>query len=291
MEWQYIDHFLTVAKYEHMTKAAEQLNITQPALSRSIAKLEDELGVPLFIRDNKRIKLNRYGLMFKHRAFNVKTEMQLAKKEIHEMLDPDYGEISIGFLHTLGIDKIPKLLADFQEKYPKTTFKLTQANTKNLINMMYDDKIDFCFTTITGEEIKRNYCCHHLWDEQLYFTVSKTHKFAFKQSIELNELVDEDFVLLKNGYGIRMITDQIFKQALFTPKVSFEGEEIDTIAGLVSANLGVSILPKLQGNQNVEQIEIKGTSCKRTIGFIWSNNMLISPITKKFLEHVVGSYN
>jgi DNA-binding transcriptional LysR family regulator len=113
MEWQYIEHFLMVSKYEHMTKSAKKLNITQPALSRSISKLETELGAPLFIRDNKRIRLSRYGHMFKERALRIQTEMRLAKKEIEERFNPEYGEISIGFFHTLGIDKLPKLLAGF----------------------------------------------------------------------------------------------------------------------------------------------------------------------------------
>jgi DNA-binding transcriptional LysR family regulator len=288
MEWQYINYFLTVAKHEHMTNAAKELNITQPALSRSISKLEEELGVPLFIRHNKRIKLNRYGYIFKERASKIQTEMRLAQKEIDERLKPDFGEISIGFFHTLGIDKLPKLLASFKEKYPKTTFKLTQANKKSLIDMIYDDKIDFCFTTITGDEVKGDYSCHHLWDEKLYLTVSKQHKFASRQLVEINELVDEEFVILKEGYGLRTISDQLFNQALFTPKVSFEGDEIDTIAGLVSANLGVSFLPKLQGNQIVEQIEMTAPTCKRTIGVIWNESTLVSPITKKFLEHVIS---
>lgn len=291
MEWQYIDYFLTVAKYEHMTKSAEELNITQPALSRSIAKLEEELGVPLFIRENKRIKLNRYGQLFKERALKIQTEMIVAQKEINERLNPDFGEISIGFFHTLGIDKLPKLLASFKEKYPKTIFKLTQANKKGLLEMIYHDQLDFCFTTITGDEIHKNYSCHHLWDKELYLTVSKQHKFASRQLIEINELVHEEFIVLKEGYGLRTITDKIFNQMSFIPKISFEGEEIDTIAGLVSANLGVSFLPKLQGNQMVEQIKISAPSYKRTIGVIWNENALISPITKKFLEHVIHYFS
>ncbi|MFC7686605.1 LysR substrate-binding domain-containing protein [Ureibacillus sp. GCM10028918] len=115
--------------------------------------------------------------------------------------------------------------------------------------------------------------------------------YASRQLIEITELIDEEFVVLKEGYGLRTITDKMFKQASFTPKVSFEGEEIDTIAGLVSANLGVSFLPKLQGNQIVEQIKISTPSCKRTIGVIWNENALISPITKKFYEHAINYFS
>ncbi|NEU31336.1 hypothetical protein GN156_11170 [bacterium LRH843] len=150
--------------------------------------------------------------------------------------------------------------------------------------------MDFFFTTLSGDELKTNYQCHQLWEDKLYLTISKQHKLASKQSIDINELVDEDFVILRKGYGLRAITDKIFEQASFTAKISFEGEEIDTIAGLVSANLGISFLPKLQGNQIVQQIDI-APPFKRSVGVIWSENALLSPIKKKFCQHVINLFN
>ncbi|WP_052366455.1 LysR family transcriptional regulator [Geomicrobium sp. JCM 19055] len=174
MEWQYIKYFLKVAEYEHMTKASQELSITQPALSRSISKLEEELRVPLFIRENKRIKLNKYGRMFREHAFSIQKEMEIAKKNIEEQLHPNQGEISIGFFHTLGINKLPSLLAGFKAKYPKTTFKLKQANKTILIDSLYNGDLDFCFTTLTGEELGRNYKSIDLWEEKLFFNRFKS---------------------------------------------------------------------------------------------------------------------
>jgi DNA-binding transcriptional LysR family regulator len=118
--------------------------------------------------------------------------------------------------------------------------------------MIYNDEIDFCFTTITGDEVKGSHTCQVLWEEKLYLTVSKQNNLANKSLVNLEELINEYFIILKDGYGLRTITNKIFEQMSITPKVSFEGEEIDTIAGLVSANLGISFLPKLQRNQNVK---------------------------------------
>jgi len=291
MEWQYINYFLTVAKNEHITKSAKELNITQPALSLSISKLEDELGVPLFIRNNQRIKLNRYGYMFKEHALKIQNEMGLAKKEIGETLHPDHGVISIGYFQTLGIGKLPTLLANFKKKYPGSVFKLIKANKITLMDMVYNDEIDFCFTPITEDVLKSNYFYHQLWEEKLYVTVSKQHKFSSRDLIELDELFDEDFLILEKGYGLREVTDKIFEQLSFTPRISFEGGESDTIAELISANLGISFLPKIEGNQDIRQIEIMVNVPKRTIGVIWNKNTLIAPIRKKFSEHIINYFN
>ncbi|KMK76530.1 LysR family transcriptional regulator [Alkalihalobacillus pseudalcaliphilus] len=290
MEWQYIKYFLKVAEYEHITKASHELNITQPALSRAISKLEEELGVPLFLRDNRRIKLNKYGLMFKEHALVIEKEMQQAKKNISEQLQPDFGEITIGFFHTLGIDKLPSLLASFKKKYPKTIFKLKQANKRSLIHLLYNGEIDFCFTTITGEELGGSYSSYDLWEDQLFLTVSNQHRLAFKDNIHLDDLHAEDFIILKDGYGLRTITNKIFKQLSFKPKVSFEGEEIDTVAGLVSANLGISFLPRLEGNPKINQIKLKAINHNRVVGVIFNERELVSPISKSFLKHVLSTF-
>ena len=116
MEWQQLEYFQMLAKIQHMTKAAEQLSISQPALSRSIARLEDELGVPLFERQGRSIRLNRYGELFVKRVHNIMREYQAGLQEIQQIVDPNHGEVSLGFLHTLGTNVVPDLIRHFRKK-------------------------------------------------------------------------------------------------------------------------------------------------------------------------------
>ena len=118
MEWEQLEYFQTLARIQHVTKAAETLSITQPALSRSIVRLENHLGVPLFDRQGRSIKLNKYGEIFLKTVDSMIREYTEGKEEIQSLLKPDQGEVSLGFLHTLGTTIVPNLIGTFKDNYP-----------------------------------------------------------------------------------------------------------------------------------------------------------------------------
>ena len=101
MEWQQLKYFQTVANLQHISKAAKVLSITQPALSRAILRLEKELGVPLFERQNRTIVLSQYGRLFLNHVNKMILEFEEGKQEIQDLLDPEHGTVSIVFLHSL----------------------------------------------------------------------------------------------------------------------------------------------------------------------------------------------
>nr|WP_223435832.1 LysR family transcriptional regulator [Metabacillus dongyingensis] len=118
MDWHQINYFQTVAQVQHITRAADLLSISQPALSRSILKLEDELGVQLFDRKGRNIYLNRYGRMFLNRVEQSIKQIEIGKQEIWDEIHPDNGTISLSFLPSLGINVVPNIISTFQKTYP-----------------------------------------------------------------------------------------------------------------------------------------------------------------------------
>lgn len=116
-----------LARMEHVTRAAEALSISQPALSRSISRFEEEVGVPLLERQGRSIKLNQYGRMFLNRVDRIMSEFQKGKQEIQDLLEPGQGQVSLGFLHTFSTNLIPDLLASFRAGYPNINFQLKQC--------------------------------------------------------------------------------------------------------------------------------------------------------------------
>ena len=108
MEWQQLEYFRIVAKTEHFRKAAELLNISQPALSRSIKKLEEELGICLFDRIGRSVKLNQFGRVFLKRVENGLNEISYGVEEINHLKNPYTGTVSIAFLQTFGISILPE---------------------------------------------------------------------------------------------------------------------------------------------------------------------------------------
>jgi len=290
MEWHQLEYFQAVAHLQHFTRAAEQLSISQPALSRSIAKLEDELGVPLFERRGKNVSLNRYGQIFLRHVERAMQEIIEGKQEIQDLLNPDHGVISLAFLHSLGTHLVPDLLGRFRAKYPGIQFKLYQNGTNLLLDQLESGEIDLCLSApiVTRERIE----WAPLFTEELFVIVPSDHRLSGHSSIRLAEIASEPIISFKKDYGLRILADQLFLKAGLTPHITFEGEEIMTVAGLVEAKLGVAIIPHLTGldNTGLSFLRISEPLGHRTIGVAWLTDRYTSPAAKKFRDFVISSF-
>ncbi|WP_433957198.1 LysR family transcriptional regulator [Cytobacillus horneckiae] len=291
MDLQQLEYFRTLAQTQHVTRSAEVLSISQSALSRSIARLEDEMGVPLFDRQGRTIRLNQFGQIFLERVENMMKEFNEGKKEIQDLLEPESGTISLGFLHTLSTNLIPDLISSFRMDYPKIKFKLGQGPSHILLDQLQSGEIDLCL--IAPNDVKHPVRWEELWSEELFVIVPKNHKFADYQSIKLEQLANEPFIHLKKGFSLRITVEQLFQEGEITPDITFEGEEADTVAALVAAGLGISILPDLKGidKSKLLQIPLSWPMSKRRIGLAWVEGRYISPANDKFKSFVFEKYN
>ncbi|UNL83743.1 LysR family transcriptional regulator [Priestia koreensis] len=287
MEWEQLEYFQTLARMEHMTKAADVLSISQPALSRSIARLESHLNVQLFDRQGRVIKLNKYGQMFLKRVDAMINEYEKGKEEIQQLLQPDQGEISFGFLHTLGAFFVPDLLASFRQHYPKVNFQLQQNHSYWLLEKLKTNELDLC--VFAAIEPTKMIHWVKLWSEDLFLFVPSEHPLAGCDEVELKEIAEEPFILLKSGYALRLTVDELLEKEKVKPTIIFEGEEVSTIAGFVGAGLGVSILPDVEGldHQKITKVKMKNHTT-REIGIGWLEGKYLSPVAEKFKEYILS---
>jgi DNA-binding transcriptional LysR family regulator len=290
MEWHQLEYFKLVAQLQHVTHAAEQLSISQPALSRSIAKLEEELGFPLFERRGKNVVLNRYGQIFLQYVERSIQEITAGKQVIHDLIHPDYGSVSLSFLHSLGSNLVPGLLSKFRSKYPNIQFKLYQNATTFLLDQLEAGEIDLClcFPVAKREHVE----WEPLFTEELFVVVPHGHRLANRTSIELKEIDNDPIVTFKKDYGLRILTDQLFKEAGLNPFITFEGEEIMTVAGLVEAKLGVALIPHVFGldKTNISFLPVSRPQCQRVIGIAWTKERYLSPAAQNFKNFVIQSF-
>lgn len=288
MEIQQLEYFKVVAETEHMTQAAEMLNISQPALSKSISNIEHEIGVPLFDRQGRSIVLNRYGKLFLESVNHILEEFNKAKQEINGLVRPGYGEVSLGFIHTLGMEVVPELMAHIPEKYPNMKFTLTQASSLNLLNRLEEGVIDLCLSQrIESKTVDIEWI--ELYKEELFVIVPENHRFASRESICLQEIKDEPFVSIKKGNKLRQIVDVLLEKVGITTNITFEGEDPHTVAGFVSAGHGVSLIPAIKGlkEYNVKKISVSDPICERNIGVSWVAGRYLSPAANQFKNYLV----
>jgi len=286
MDFNSLHYFVLVAKYENMSRAAESLHITQPALSKSISLLEENLGVALFERNGRSIKLNRYGKFFLERAERMLKDYATAKEDLLNLVSPGQGVVSIGFMHTLGLEVIPQLMAAVQKVYPQMKIQLTQSNSSSILNKLEAGELDLCL--ISSLDTDKNLVWEKLWEEELFLIVPENHQLAARKQVTLKDFATEPFISIKKGNTLRKSVDDLYKQGGYQLNVAFEGEEVHTITGLVESGLGVSLIPYIKGLEQykIQLIRVNMPNCRREIGLAYSNKHFKSAATKLLADYI-----
>ena len=289
MDIEQLKYFQTLAATEHVTQAAENLCISQPALSRSLARLEFQLGVPLFDREGRQLKLIRYGQDFLQHVNKILKEYDAAIRKIDSMIHPDSGEISLGFLHSLGSEVIPKIIASFKKQYPNVKFNIHQNSSKSLLEKLSNGQLDICLVTPMPGFSKIDFSI--LWKDELFLALPPTHPLAEFPSISLDRLINEPFIFQKKGMGLRDRMDVLCAEAKFTPNVAMEGEEILTVLGMVAAGLGVTFVPTISEYKSfhLNFIPLESFNAFRLVGLATKKGHYLSPAVLQF-QNFVSQY-
>ncbi len=294
MELRQLKYFIEVAEREHVSEAAEHLHVAQSAISRQIANLEDELGVQLFEREGRNVKLTSIGKTFLNHALAIIKAVDLAIEQVDAYLDPDRGSIKIGFPTSLASHLLPTVLSAFKEKHPHIAFQLRQGSYSFLIEAVKNREIDLAFLgpvptddfTIEG---------NILFIERILALIPSNHILSERRSLRLRDLRNDPFVLFPKGYILQKIAIDACKQEGFLPNISSEGEDLDAIKGLVSAGMGVTLLPESTFYDTVPKftvkIPIEDPVINRTVGIIIPKNRELPPSVQTFYKFVIDFFS
>ncbi|NRS19293.1 LysR family transcriptional regulator [Brevibacillus sp. HB1.2] len=288
MELLQLKYFQIVARTEHMTKAAKELHIAQPALSVTIARLEEELGVPLFDRIGRQIRLNVFGQAFLKKVDTALGALEEGKREIADLAGLERGSV---LLATTTLNRVSELLAPFLSLYPHISFRITQATTEELkVQLLEKGEIDFCLATSSID--RPGICNLPLLTEEIVLAVPSAHRLAGRHRIHLSEVANDPFISLKPGYMFREITDDFCREAGFLPNIVCEGDEPAAISGLVRTGLGVAFLPIAAKKElpPLTLLHIEEPVCQWTPHLVWHEKHYLSLAAQTFREFVVQHY-
>jgi DNA-binding transcriptional LysR family regulator len=286
VELQQLKYFQTVARLEHMTRAAEELHISQPSLSITIARLEEDLGVPLFDRHRRQIQLNSFGKLFLQHVNRIFAEIEAGKREAKELAGLEGGLVTLA---SANLTLLPHLLSRFLASHPSTQFRLVQSSTAEMQRQLEQGDVDFCISSplLQGKDIESTM----LLEEDIVLIVPAGHRLAGQASICLSEAKDEPFISLKIGYGLRDYTDHLCRLEGFVPKTACEVDEPLLVNTLVKSGVGVAFLPysawRGLANSAVVAVRIDKPLCRRAIGLAWSNGRYKSAAADRFQQFVV----
>lgn len=299
IEHRHLRYFLAVAEELHFRKAAEKLFISQPGLSRQIKQMEQDLGVTLFERNNRRVALTKTGdYLQKELQINLKNleDILAHSKLIHHGKE---GHLTLGFVGSAMLQIIPAILKQFNSKFPKVMFKLEEMDNQKQIEGLLSQEIDVGFVRL--ERVPRSLEIHTVLKETFCLVLPKNHPVNKRNFKNLSQFKDSPFILFDPEYSASYYEKvmQIFDGCGFAPIISHNTIHASSIYKLVENNLGVSIVPKsLQFgyDMNVKFIELDAIPQRAFLSIAWSKNnrnpmlqnilRLINPPIEPLLKNV-----
>ncbi|MBV7670595.1 LysR family transcriptional regulator [Streptomyces halstedii] len=280
-------YFEAVARHEHVTRAAHELGVPQSTLSRAMVRLEQDLGVSLFARRGRTVSLTPAGRTFLGSAERALAEVEKAADSVRADADPTAGKVAFGFLHTMGSETVPSLIRAFRADHPRVRFQLVQNYGEAMIERLRAGGLDLCLTSPVPDA--PDLVARRLDEQRLRLVVPEDHRLAGRRRVRLAEAADETFVTLEPGYGLRRITDDLCTEAGFTPRVAFEGEEAETLRGLVAAGLGVALLPPpAVARPGVVELNVTAPRAVREIGVAWLDGHPDTPPVAAFKHFLLS---
>lgn len=284
MNIQHLEYFVALAESEHMTKTAKELNTSQPNLSYVIAELERELGLPLFKKDGRNIKLTRYGRIFYTSAKEAIRTIDQAYAVLQAEVHPNQGKLAVGFIYTFGSDIGPNLISQFLQKYPQVHFQLEQNNSHNLLHALSREELDCAIVSKIDHFSQIQF--ETLMAEEQVIIVPEDHPLAKYDSISLADTIAYDYVYYNEHSGLRPYLDQSFKKLGLQPRIRIELEDDQSVLGFVAHHFGIAIIPNIISIDayRVKKIKITDTLDERRIYIAYNKSDFYPPIQTAFKE-------
>ncbi|MFC5403215.1 LysR family transcriptional regulator [Cohnella soli] len=284
MELLQLQYFLEVARLEHVTEAARSLHVTQSSLSKTIQRLEEDLGVPLFDRTGRNLRLNEFGNRFLRRAEKALYELEQGKEEIRDLSSGDSGTLELA-VTTASL--LPNLLREFRKKRPLIQYHVQMVSANDMATLLHKGEVDFGLSSppIQEDDIE----CRTVYVDPILIAVPKTHRLANQSSVSLEELRNESFVGVAKGYGARDFVDSLCRSAGFEPQYVYEGDEPARLSSLVEAEVGIAFMPSTARNsrEQIHHLRIEKHEPVREIALLWNKRRYISRAALEFREFVI----
>jgi LysR family transcriptional activator of glutamate synthase operon len=288
MDLRQLRSLVTIAEEGQFTRAAERLGIAQSSLSSQIRLLEQELGLALFNRTTRRVSLTDAGASLIITARSVLAEIDEARADLLERRRILVGRVTIGVTQTPGPVNLIELLAGFHHQHPTIELAIREDLSVNLADQLRTDDLDGGILTVTEPEDCRGLAVQLLAVEPLVAVMRPTHALAARSHLTMNDLRDESFVVSPAGATIRTALMRTAHASGFDPKISFESREVTRIRAIVSAGLGVALLPGSDARSPgppVAAVELLGGDLNHTLSLCWRDRRRQSPAAEAFLTH------
>ncbi|MBP2640316.1 MAG: cynR 4 [Firmicutes bacterium] len=291
MEFRQLEYFQAVAKLSNFTKAAEQMYVSQPSITNGIHHLEQEIGVQLFDRNQKKVRLTAEGQVFLQRAEKILLAVNDMVTEMQDFRNLNKGTIRLALPPMIGAYLFPNIFPYFQKAFPSLELIVFEEGSLAARRMVEKEEVDLGLMVLPASSDSLINTLP-FFKEKIVLCTSKTHRLSREKLISFRQLQNEKIILLKeDSYHRRLIINECQKNN-FSPQIVFSSNQVQTIKSLVANNVGVSFLMNMviRSEKNLISIPLE-PNIEISIGLIWKKNKYLSKASQAFIDFITDYIN
>lgn len=289
MELKQLEYFQMTSRLKNITRAAKRLSVSQPNITVAIKKLEAELGIQLFERSQKQLSLTPEGAVFLNRIELALRNIQDAVLEVNDYKQLQKGTIKIGIPSMIGAYLFPKIFSGFQKKFAHLDIYLYEKGSMSIRESLERDELDFGIVIISNASPSLQLL--PMSTNQVVACVPEDSPLAQKDSLSWSDVSNIDLIMLKEGSFIRNLIQQKLKEHNIQPNIILESNQIETIKGLISSNVGMAFLLDfvVQDTPHIKTLPIEDIFVD--VGLAWKKDRYISKAAQSFINFCQDTLN
>lgn len=275
--------FLAVAESGSFSRAAEQLHLTQPAVSKRIASLEQQLDCRLFDRIGRHIGLTEAGLALRPRALEIVDALEDTRRALSNLSAVVQGRVAMATSHHIGLHRLPPVLREFTRTYPDAALDIQFLDSEIAYEKVLHGEIELAVITL-APAMEPPIVAQQIWNDPLDFVVAPDHPLAGVTDLTLARLGEYPAVFPGPNTFTRRIVSQLFSRDGVQPQISMSTNYMETIKMMVSIGLAWSVLPRTMLDSQVVPLTLQNTNLERQLGVIWHSGRTLSNAGQAFIR-------
>jgi len=283
MEIQNLRAFLLVAETGSFSLAAQRLHLTQPAVSKRVAQLEEQLNAPLFDRIGRSVSMTEAGEALLPHARTVQLELQAAEQSVRDLAGDVRGRLRLATSHHIGLHRLPPILSYFNQTFPAVQLDIDFMDSEQAYELTLRGEVELAVVTLAPAEVP-NIVTRPIWPDPLDFMVQRGHVLSLRSTLELNELSDYPAILPGLNTYTGQIVKNLFDRRGLPISIAIATNYLETIRMMASVGLGWTVLPRSMLDTSLVTLPIQDTLVERTLGAVHHQSRSLSRAARAFIE-------
>ena len=284
MDIDNLQTFLTLARLGHMTRAAQELHLTQPAVSAQLSKLEDELGHKLFDRTPKGMRLTEAGRLWRTYVEQALVMLQSGQQSIDALSGLQQGSLSIGGGATATTYLLPSHLGAFHARHPGIQLFVREQGSQIVMESVLSGELELGIVTLPTPTTHKHLHIEGWIEDELLLIVPSRHPLSARSRFEWEELDGQDLVLFEAGRAVRELIDSHLQRANVQTQTVMELRSIESIKQMVREGIGAAFVSRFALGTTEHGLAPKSDPILRELGIVWRTDLTLSSAAREFLD-------